>query len=63
VAGSCAWKVLAGKLAQEFALVHAVLKGFVAIDEYDRNLVGKAVTQLFVAVDVYFTPSEAAPPL
>jgi len=47
------------KLAQEFAFIHAVLEGLAAIDEDDRNLVGKLAAQLFVAVDVDLPPGEA----
>ena len=32
---------LAGEFTQEFAFVHVVLEGFVAVDEDDRHFVGE----------------------
>ena len=55
-----AWKILAGELAQEFLLIHAVLEGFVAVDEDHGNFVSEAMTQLVVAVNVHLAPNEAA---
>jgi len=51
---------LAGKLAQEFLLVHAVLEGFAAVDEYDGNFVVELAAEFEVGVDIDFAPDEAA---
>jgi len=47
---------LAGQLAKEFLLVHAVLEGFAAVDEDHRDLVGKPPPQVIVSIDVYVAP-------
>jgi hypothetical protein len=49
-----------GELAEEVGFVHAVLEGFVAVDEDDRNFVGELAAELFVAVDVDVLPGKAA---
>jgi hypothetical protein len=54
------WCVLAGKFAQEFTFVHVVFEGFAAVYEYYRDLIGELAAKLFVRVDVYFCPGEAA---
>src|SRR5215472_16672246 len=51
---------LAGKLAQELALVHTVLERFAAIDEHDRHFVGELSAQLVVGVDIDFLPAKQA---
>ena len=51
---------LAGKLAEEFSFIHAVLEGFAAVDEDDRDFVGELATELFVGVDDDFLPAEQA---
>ena len=48
------------QFAEEFAFVHVVLESFVAVDEDDRDFVVELAAQLFVGVDVYFTPTETA---
>jgi hypothetical protein len=53
-------KILADELAQEFLLIHAVLEGFVAVDEDHGNFVSEAMTQVVVAVNVDLAPNEAA---
>jgi hypothetical protein len=50
---------LVGQLAKEFALVHAVLESFAAIDEDHGNFIGELAAQFFVRVNVNFPPSEA----
>jgi hypothetical protein len=50
----------AGEFAEEVGLVHAVLEGFVAVDEDDGNFVGELAAQLFVGVHVDVLPTEAA---
>jgi len=50
----------AGELAQEFALVHAVLKSLSSIDEDDRNLVSELAAKSLVGIDVHFPPRKAA---
>src|SRR5215469_3835134 len=52
--------MLTGKLAEKLALVHAVLKGFAAVNEHYGYFVGKLAAQLVVAVDVNFLPVKAA---
>jgi hypothetical protein len=37
-----------------------VFEGFAAVDEYNRDFVGKLAAELFVAVDVDVLPGEAA---
>src|ERR1700756_690947 len=51
---------LAGQLAQKFPLVHAVLEGFAAVDEHDRDFVSELAAQLFVTINVDFLPAEKA---
>ena len=51
---------LARQLAQKFALVHAVLKSLVPVDEHDRHLVIKLSPQFTVAIHIHFGPREAA---
>jgi hypothetical protein len=53
-------KVSAGQFAQEFALVHVVFEGLVAVDEDDGDFVGKSTAQFVVAFDVNFPPGKAA---
>jgi hypothetical protein len=55
-----AGKILADELAQEFLFIHAVLEGFVTVDEDHGNLVSEAMTQVVVAVNVHLAPNEAA---
>jgi hypothetical protein len=50
----------AGEFAEEVGLVHAVLKGFTAVDEDYGNLVGELPPELFVGVHIDVLPSEAA---
>jgi len=53
-------KGLSGReFAQEFLFVHAVLEGFFAVDEDDRNFVVEAAADFFVGVDVNFLSGEA----
>jgi hypothetical protein len=52
--------VSAGQFAQEFALVHVVFEGLVAVDEDDGDFVGKSAAQFVVAFDVNFSPGKAA---
>ena len=51
---------LAGQLAQKFLLVHAVLEGFSSVDEHDRDLIVKLVSQFAIAIDVDFLPRKSA---
>src|SRR6202140_2209121 len=48
------------QLAQEFLLIHAVLKGFAAVDEDYGDLVGIEAPDFGVGVYVDFPPGEAA---
>jgi len=50
---------LAGELAKEFLLVHAVLEGFAAVDEDYGDFVGVAAADFRVGVHVDFSPVEA----
>ncbi len=52
--------VLAGQLAQKFALVHAVLEGFAPVDEHNRHFVIELPPQFAVTIHIHFLPSEAA---
>jgi NAD(P)-dependent dehydrogenase (short-subunit alcohol dehydrogenase family) len=49
-----------GEFAEEVGFVHAVLEGFAAVDEDYGDFVGELAAELFVAVDVYVLPGEAA---
>jgi hypothetical protein len=49
------------QFAEEFLLIHAVLKSFVAVDEDYWDLVGVAAPDFGIGVHVDFTPGEAAP--
>lgn len=49
-----------GEFAEEFLFVHAVLEGFVAVNEDDGNLIAILAAELGVGIDVDFTPLEAA---
>src|ERR1700756_3401024 len=51
---------LAGQLAQEFLLVHAVLESFPAIDEDDRHFVVELAAEFMVGIDVNFLPGKSA---
>jgi len=55
-AGSCS----SAQFAQEFLLVHVVLKRFAAVDEDYGDLVGIAASHFGVGVHVDFPPGEAA---
>jgi hypothetical protein len=48
-------------MAEEFALIQSVFEGFAAINEDDGDFVGEAAAQFLVALDIDFTPGEAAP--
>jgi len=50
----------AGEFAEEVGLVHAVLKGFAAVDEDYGDLVVELPAELFVGVHIDVLPSEAA---
>jgi hypothetical protein len=52
--------ILASQFAEEFALIHVVLEGFVAVDEDDWDFVGEAAAQFVVGLNVDFAPGEAA---
>jgi hypothetical protein len=52
---------LSAQFAEEFLLIHAVLKSFVAVDEDYWDLVGVAAPDFGIGVHVDFTPGEAAP--
>src|SRR6185437_12413273 len=58
------WKAhrfgLAGQLAQEFLLVHAVFERLAAVNKDHRNFVGEAPAQVVVGVNIDLTPTEAA---
>jgi hypothetical protein len=51
---------LAGELAEELLLVHAVLEGLAAVDKDDRDFVVELAAELGVGVDIDLAPSEAA---
>jgi hypothetical protein len=51
---------LAGELAEELLLVHAVFEGFAAVNKDDRDFVIKLPPELGVSVDVDLAPGEAA---
>jgi hypothetical protein len=53
---------LAGQLSQEFLLVHAVLEGFTAIDEDDRDFVVELAPKFGVSVYVDLLPGKSPPP-
>lgn len=52
-------RCLAGELAQEFLLVHAVLEGFAAVDENDWDLVVVFAPKFRVGVYINLAPGEA----
>lgn len=45
--------------SQKFLLVHAVLEGFAAIDEDDRDFIVELAAEVRVAVDIDFLPGES----
>src|SRR5205807_2999515 len=49
-----------GQFPEEVLLVHAVLEGFAAVDEDNRDFIGELAAQVFVGIDVYFAPGKAA---
>ncbi len=51
---------LAGQLAQKLLLVHAVLEGFSAVDEHNRDFIIKLPPQFIIAIDVDLVPRESA---
>jgi hypothetical protein len=51
---------LAGEFAEELAFVHAVFEGFAAVNEYNRDFVGKLAAKLFVGVNINFPPVKQA---
>jgi hypothetical protein len=51
---------LAGELAEEFLLVHAVLEGFAPVDEDDWNFIVELAAQFVIGVDVDLVPGETA---
>src|SRR5271163_666992 len=51
---------LACQPAQKFPLIHAVLEGFVPVDEHDWDFVIKLPPQLSVAIYIHFPPRESA---
>ena len=54
--------VLAGELAQELALVHAVFEGLAAIDEDYGNFIIELAAEVGVGIDVDFLPGESPAP-
>jgi hypothetical protein len=50
---------LADQSPEKFPLIHAVLEGFVAIDEHDRNLIVELPAQFTVAIDIDFMPGKS----
>lgn len=55
--------ILAGKPAQEFTLIHAVLESFATVNEDYRDFVGELTAQQFVGIDIDFLPAEQPPTL
>src|SRR5947209_20611796 len=49
-----------GQFPEEVLLVHAVLEGFAAVDEDNRDFIGELAAQVFAGIDVYFAPGKAA---
>jgi hypothetical protein len=52
-------KELAGEPAEKFLLVHAVLEGLAAVDEYDGDLVVVLAAEFGVGVHVNFVPGKS----
>jgi hypothetical protein len=52
--------MLAGKLAEEFLLIHTILEGFTAIDKYNRDFIVELTPEFGVGVDIDFMPCKAA---
>jgi hypothetical protein len=50
----------AGKLAEEFPFVHAVLEGLVPINKDDRDFVVELAAEFRVGINVDLAPGEAA---
>src|SRR5579863_5926324 len=63
-AGDCSGSngagILAGQFAEEFPLVHAVLKRLAAVNEDDGNFVVELAAEFEVGVNVDLAPGEAA---
>jgi hypothetical protein len=51
---------LAGQLAEELLLVHAVLECFPPVDEHHWDLVIKLPPQFTIAIDIDFLPGKSA---
>ena len=51
---------LACELPEEFLLVHVILEGFAAVDEYDGHFVIELAPKFEVLVDVNFVPCESS---
>jgi hypothetical protein len=51
---------LGSEFAEELAFVHAVFEGFAAVNEYNRDFVGKLPAKLFVGVNINFPPVKQA---
>ena len=52
---------LAGKSAEEFLLVHPILEGLVAVDEYDWDFIVELAAKVMVGINVDFLPGESTP--
>src|SRR5579862_7559927 len=50
----------AGQFAEEFALVHVVFEGLVAVDKYHWDFIGKSAAQFVVAFHVNLSPGKPA---
>jgi hypothetical protein len=53
---------LASQLLQEFLLVHAVLEGFMAVNEDDGDFVVELAAEFGVSVNVDVLPGESSSP-
>src|SRR5271169_4748462 len=58
--GSNGLGILAGQFAEEFPLVHAVLKRFAAVNEDDGNFVVELAAEFKIGVNVDLAPGKAA---
>jgi hypothetical protein len=52
--------VSARQFSQKFLLVHAVLEGFAAVDENDRNFVVELAAKIGVRINIDFLPGESS---
>jgi hypothetical protein len=54
---------LAGEFAKEFALIHVVFEGLVAINKDHRDFVGESAPEFVITFHINFSPRKTTTPL